>query len=172
MGPVSRLYYFLTSGLSRSERQERDGLYGTWKDGFQNLKPHLLDLEDGRRLLEIPVTTMPFFRLPIHASYLLYLATYSPALSRFYFRLALWLCRLTRTAPSFLLHPTDFLGSDDAPEMSYFPAMNQTSSWKVARTREFLEILNAHFKIVTMKQHAQYAIPPHPAEASASLSPN
>ena len=64
-------------------------------------------------IIEIPVTTMPLLKFPIHASYILYLSCYSTALAMTYFRTALSLCRITGTPPSILLHPLDFLGGDD-----------------------------------------------------------
>ena len=83
-------------------------------------------------LIEIPVTTMPLFKVPIHASYILYLSCYSEALAMAYLKTALALCRLTGTPPSILLHPLDFLGGDDEKDLSFFPAMNLPGEKKMA----------------------------------------
>ena len=155
LGPIARVFYFMTSGLKKADRDQRKDLYGGWFDGFRSLKPFHWKLGDGQQLLEIPVTTMPIFKTPIHASYLLYLAKFNAPLARFYFKMALTLCKLTRTAPSFLLHPTDFLSADDAPELHYFPAMDQTSEWKLDRMREFLGMLAEQFDVLPMGEYAK-----------------
>ena len=131
LGPLARAYYFMTSNLSKAERQKRKALFGGFKDGFQPLKPYQWSLGTDQ-LIEMPVTTLPIFKVPIHFSYLLYLSVYSPALALLYFRLALWLCRLTGTQPSLLLHPLDFLTQEDVPELAFFPGMNRVSnSWAI-----------------------------------------
>ena len=112
LGPLARAYYFFTSNLNSKQRSERKQLFGKFKEGFRKLRPFEWDLEAGR-LAEIPVTTMPVVKLPIHVSYLLYLASYSPRLARCYFRFALAMCRTFTVSPSLLLHPLDFLGGDD-----------------------------------------------------------
>ena len=107
------------------------------------------------RSIEIPVTTMPIFRIPFHVSYILYLARFSPALARLYFRLAMVLCRLTNTQPSLLLHPLDFLGYDDVEELSFFPAMNLPGEKKVKLVSDVLKIYTDHFNVVPLREHAQ-----------------
>ena len=95
-------------------------------------------------------TTMPISRTPIHASYLLYLSTFSEIAGRLYFEMAMKLSQLFRVQPSFLLHPTDFLGEEDVPEMAYFPAMNKPAEWKRDRMVHFLKRLKHHFNIEPM----------------------
>ncbi|MGZ0174717.1 MAG: polysaccharide deacetylase family protein [Planctomycetales bacterium] len=72
LGPLARMYYCMTAKLDEKEKEERKKLFGTFSEGFRPLKPHHWELEDGP-LLEIPVTTMPLFKVPIHISYLLFL---------------------------------------------------------------------------------------------------
>jgi peptidoglycan/xylan/chitin deacetylase (PgdA/CDA1 family) len=153
LGPLARAYYFLASDLSKEERQQRKALFGSLSDGFQPLKPYLWRIADDR-LLEIPVTTMPLAKVPIHFSYLLYLSTYSRALARQYFRTALALCRTTRTQPSLLLHPLDFLGGDDVSELAFFPAMGISGAQKLDLITEFLEMLGERFQALPMAEHA------------------
>ena len=57
-------------------------------------------------------------------SYLLYLSRFSSGLMFAYLRGAIQACRLTRVQPSFLLHPLDLLGAEQAPGLSFFPAMD------------------------------------------------
>jgi hypothetical protein len=116
------------------------------------LKPYRWNGKEG--LLEIPVTTMPIFRLPIHLSYILYLSEFSASLAIFYFRLSLQLCRITGVSPSLLLHPLDFLGSDDQVGLDFFPGMNLTSGRKVDLVGRVLDIYSNKFTVVSMKEHA------------------
>lgn len=153
LGPIARLYYFFTSSLSREEMADRKQLFGKFSEGFRSLKPYVWR-EFSRPLIEIPVTTMPILKLPIHVSYLLYLGQYSPALAAFYFRLALTLCRVMRVEPSILLHPLDFLGCDDVSELSFFPAMGLPAARKLAIAERAIDQLAASYEIVTMEQHA------------------
>lgn len=157
LGPLARAYYFMTAKLSEEEKQKRKGLFGKFSDGLQPLNPHELRLEDNNRLIEIPVTTMPLFKIPIHVSYILYLSSFSPTLALLYFRTALLLCRLTKTQLSLLLHPLDFLGGDDVPELAFFPAMNLSSQQKLQVVNQVLELMSNQFQIVTMEEHAQIA---------------
>ena len=120
LGPLARLYYFMHSRLGKQELQARKALFGRFTEGFRPLKPYRWQTAAGP-LTEIPVTTMPLFKVPIHASYILYLSCYSEAVAMLYFRTALMLCKLTRTPPSILLHPLDFLGGDDEKDLSFFP---------------------------------------------------
>jgi hypothetical protein len=153
LGPLARLYYFLSTNLSREERAERKQLFGRFAEGFRSLRPYLWpDLP--RPLLEIPVTTMPVFKLPIHVSYLLYLGQFSPGLASLYFRVALGLCRLLRFEPSILLHPLDFLGCDDDGDLAFFPAMKLPAERKLAIVGRALDQLAAHYRIVPMRDHA------------------
>lgn len=144
IGPLARAYYFMTSRFDPEEREQRKLLFGTWRDGLRPLKPYQWRLDD-EALLEIPVTTMPLLRVPIHVSYLLYLSAMSSTLASSYFRTALTLCRCTGTAPSLLLHPLDFLGCDDhLAELAFFPAMGLTSHYKMQVISDALEGLTTH----------------------------
>jgi len=156
IGPLARAYYFMTTELSPEEKESRKLLYGEFRDGFQPLRPYRWQIAGGSdRLVEIPVTTMPLFKLPFHVSYILYISRFSPALARFYFKLALGLCKLTRTLPSLLLHPLDFLGCDDVKELSFFPAMDLTSDEKIKLVGDVLSIYSDRFTVVPLRQQAQ-----------------
>jgi peptidoglycan-N-acetylglucosamine deacetylase len=153
LGPLARAYYFRTSKLEGEERQKRAKLFGAWKDGRQPVKPYQWHLEGGD-LLEIPVTTIPWFKIPFHFSYVLYLSTYSTALASFYFRSALKLCRMARFGPSLLLHPVDFLGPEDAPCLNFFPGMNIPLAKKLDRVGHYLDFYQQAFEVLPMAEYA------------------
>ena len=155
LGPIARLYYLATAkGLSPEERAKRKKLFGRFTDGFGPLKPFTWNTPTGP-LLEIPVTTMPLFKVPIHVSYLLYLAGYSRALAKLYWRIALQLCRATNTELSLLLHPLDFMGSDDTDRLGFFPAMKRPHAGKLVLVGRFFDLLQQQFECVPMGEHAR-----------------
>jgi hypothetical protein len=155
VAPLARAYYFATSkNLSREERERRKQLFGRFKDGFQSLKPYCWKLATGN-LIEIPVTTFPVFKTPIHASYLLYLSSFSSLAAEVYWNAALRFCKLNKIEPSILLHPLDFLSAEDAPELRFFPAMNLSLESKLAMMSKIVDALAKKFQIVTTGEHAQ-----------------
>jgi peptidoglycan/xylan/chitin deacetylase (PgdA/CDA1 family) len=153
IGPLARRYYFRSAQLTPEQRAERSYLFGGFREGLRPLKPYHWQI-DASRLLEIPVTTMPLTRIPIHVSYVLYLAGPAPALARQYFANALRLCRLTGVEPSILLHPLDFLGADDVDALGFFPGMGMTGERKRAVVVSCLEELSRQFRVVPLRDHA------------------
>jgi peptidoglycan/xylan/chitin deacetylase (PgdA/CDA1 family) len=154
LGPLARLYYLATAkGLSPEEREKRKKLFGKFADGFRPLKPYTWKTAAGP-LLEIPVTTMPLVKAPIHLSYVLYLGCFSRLLAKAYWRTALMMCRLFGVEPSILLHPLDFLGSDDTDRLSFFPAMQRSHAEKLKLAAEVFDALAASFECVPMGEHA------------------
>jgi peptidoglycan-N-acetylglucosamine deacetylase len=152
VGPLARLYYFAKTGLKSSEdRQQRDRLFGRFRDCLASNRPRLQS-QNQKPLWVLPVTVMPMTRLPFHFSYLLFLAEKSTLLARFYFQTALNLCRLYRVMPSLLLHPLDFLGSDDEPDLHFFPGMKQTSSQKLARLGHLLADFQKRFEVCSISK--------------------
>jgi hypothetical protein len=168
LGPLARAYYFLTARLSEGERSQRKQLFGTFKEGFRPLKGYLWATPEGP-LPEIPVTTLPGLRTPFHVSYLLYLSSFLPGLALAYFRAALRLCRWTRTAPSLLLHPLDFLGGDDVPELGFFPAMNLPAARKLDFVSKVLDVYASWFRVVPVGLHADEVLA-HPLSVVDSVS--
>lgn len=154
LNPLARAYFFATSNLSKEEREQRKALFGTLADALRPVKPFRWTLESGE-LLEIPVTTMPLVKVPIHLSYVLYLSKFSRPLARLYFRIALAMCRLTGTAPSILLHPLDFLGAEDCPALRFFPGMDLNTRSKLELVAEMIDVMGKHYELVTMREHAQ-----------------
>lgn len=157
IGPLARAYYFMSSKLSSNERHQRNQLFGTLKDGFRSNRPYRWSSNNGQggSLIEIPVTTMPVFRTPIHVSYILYLSLFSRQLALTYFKTALLFCRIRKVQPSLLLHPLDFMGSDDTELLSFFPAMGIPARQKIALVSETIELFGSQFEITTMQNHAQ-----------------
>jgi peptidoglycan/xylan/chitin deacetylase (PgdA/CDA1 family) len=152
IGPLARRYYFRSTTLSPAEAEERSALFGSARDALLPNTPFEWDLEPGR-LAEIPVTTMPLARVPIHVSYLLYLSRISPALAERYFRLALWMCRRRGTGPSILLHPLDLLGGDEVEALEFFPGMDLPGALKRRRTARYVEMLATGFDVGSMADH-------------------
>lgn len=152
LGPLARLFYFRTAKLADAERDQRARLFGKFSDGFRPIKPYRWDVGD-QTMVEIPVTTMPLLRLPIHISYLLYISRVSDRMARAYFSSALGLCKLLRVDPSILVHPLDLLGEDDVEGLEFFPGMDLKGLTKRTRVRVFLEMLHSRFSLVSM-QHA------------------
>ena len=153
LGPLARAYYFFTAKLNKEERQQRKSLFGGVREGLRPLRPYRWRLDEGP-LLEIPVTTMPLFRVPFHVSYLIYLASFSPLVARLYFSSAIMLCRLTGVQPSLLLHPLDFLGADDGLEpLKFFPGMSIPAATKLDWISDFLAAYARHFQVLPLGAH-------------------
>jgi hypothetical protein len=160
LGPLARAYYFFSARLTKDQRRQRKRLFGSWRDGFRPLGPHWWqfahrgDASPPRRLLEIPVTTMPLLRIPIHLSYLLYLRQSSCAAAWMYWRLALNLCQNTGVEPSLLLHPLDLIGGDEEPDLKFFPAMGMPGKLKRTFVRAVLTDFGQKFIVLSLEKHA------------------
>lgn len=160
IGPLARLYYFMNATLSAEEKAERSKLFGTVADGLRPLRPYRWEIPGvvaTKPLVELPVTTMPLLRAPIHMSYLLYLSALSPLLALSYFRTALFFCKLNRVQPSLLLHPLDFMGHEDDADLAFFPGMAMARERKLAFVDKVLALYAAHYRVVTMQEHARHA---------------
>ncbi|HRH43381.1 MAG TPA: polysaccharide deacetylase family protein [Pyrinomonadaceae bacterium] len=154
IAPLARAYYFFKSPeMSAEEKEKRKKLFGKFSDGFQSLKPYKWQIGE-KSLVEIPVTTLPIFKVPIHASYVIYLSTFSKIAARTYWKTAVEMCKLTGTQLSLLLHPLDFLSGEDAPELKFFPAMNLPIEKKLEFVSEILETFAKSFSISNMREHA------------------
>lgn len=144
---VARAYYAARTRLTRAQMIERKALFGSWRDGRRPLKPYRWTLQSGSTFLEIPVTTIPGIRAPFHLSYLLWLSRYSDALAMGYLHAALSACRLAGVAPSVLLHPLDFLGTDDVSGLEFFPAMELPGARKRDLVQRVLTAVKAAFPV-------------------------
>lgn len=153
LGPLARAYYFMHSSLDREQRAQRKQLFGAFSNGFLPLKPYR-HRGTAAPLIEIPVTTLPLLKLPIHFSYIMYLATFSRLAAVTYFCAAMRFCKLNRIAPSLLLHPLDFLGKDDEEDLAFFPGMNAMANFKLSLAEQLLRWMTKQFDCVTMLEHA------------------
>jgi peptidoglycan-N-acetylglucosamine deacetylase len=156
LGPLARMYYFKKSNLTKEEKKARKELFGKFSEGFRKLKPYQWDLGGGKNLMEIPVTTMPVFKLPFHQSYLLYISGISKGLMKMYLWLSIMMCKITKTPPSYLLHPLDLIGGDDVPQLAFFPGMNIKSEKKLEVFKTAMEMLKKHFELLPMSQFANH----------------
>lgn len=154
LGPLARAYYFLSARLDADQKRQRRCLFGSWQDGFRPLKPFRWEYPEGS-LVEIPVTTFPLLKTPIHASYLLYLSQFCRTAALAYFQTALSACRTAGVQPSLLLHPLDFLGGDDESDLAFFPAMRLGGAQKIQFVHQVLERFTAQFTVVPLCEHAR-----------------
>lgn len=152
LNPLARAYFFATSSLSKEEKEQRKALFGTWRDALRPVKPFLWRIDEAA-LVELPVTTMPVFKTPIHLSYIIYAARYSRVLAMAYFRFALLMCRMTGVGPSILLHPLDFIGAEDVANLGFFPGMDMSAATKMAIVDDVVRELRKHYRLVTMRAH-------------------
>ena len=154
LGPIARAYYMLHSRLTRADRVQRKALFGSARAGFMPLRPYRWT-SLGSPMIEIPVTTLPWVKVPIHLSYIMYLATFSKLLAKTYFQSAMTFCWINRIEPSLLLHPLDFLGCGTEPQLAYFPGMSLKSETKVELARDCLTSLSRMFEVGTMLDHVK-----------------
>jgi hypothetical protein len=158
LSPLARIYYFWKSNLTKEEKEQRKKIFGSIKDAMRPIKPFFWQMNSDMTLLEIPVTTMPIIKAPFHLSYLLYLSRFSISLMFRYLKIALSLCRITHTEPSFLLHPLDFLSRKEVPELAFFPGMQLARTRKIEIFYSVINTLSKDFELVTMSIHAKSII--------------
>ena len=76
-------------------------------------------------------------------------------LMKLYLRFSILMCKITRTPPSYLLHPLDLIGSDHVPELAFFPGMNIQSEKKVKIFESAMTILKNNFELLPMGEFAE-----------------
>ena len=149
IAPIARAVFLMKTDLKGQAKENAKKLYGGFASLRQPNRPFQRVL-DGHRLWEMPVTVMPLTRTPIHFSYFTYLASFSTLAAKAYFRSALWLCKITGTVPSLLLHPPDFLGREDDSDMAFFPAMKMSRQQKSSIVRWALKLYGETFDVRCM----------------------
>lgn len=151
---LARAYFFARNSLDRAEREKRGGLFGRTSEMFKSIRPYFCHTEAGR-ILEIPVTTLPVLRFPVHFSYVLYLSEYSEKLALAYFKFAMSLCKRVSVSPSLLFHPLDFMGADDGcREVSFFPGMKRSSAQKLSTLKDCMNVIYERFSPITIGEYA------------------
>jgi len=149
IAPLARMAFLARTQLQGEAREKAKQLYGGFASLRQPNRPFLRQV-DGFALWEMPVTVMPLSRTPIHFSYLTYLASISQLCAKTYFWTALRMCQLTKTPPSLLLHPLDFMGFEDDRDLAYFPGMNMARHEKLAFLRWALKQFATAFDVRCM----------------------
>lgn len=158
MAPIARAVFLARTNLKGEQREKAKKLYGGFASMRNPNRPFMRHEEvDGETfpLQEIPVTTLPFLRTPIHFSYVTFLASFSVTVAKMYFSMSLNLCRMTGTSPSLLLHPPDFLGCEDDSDMAYFPGMKLKREEKLSFMRWALGKFAREFEVRTMLDQTQ-----------------
>ncbi len=158
IGPLARAYYFRSAKLSAADREQRKGLFGSAREGLRPVGPYrwrTTARPNGPGLVELPVTTMPLAKVPIHVSYVLHLHQINPRLATNYVSTSLRACRIAGVGPSILLHPLDILDRDDAPGLEFFPGMALRAAEKAKVLDHFLAKLTADFDVVGTAEHAR-----------------
>lgn len=177
LGPLARAYYFAKSSVDREGREQRKAMFGSLADGLRPIKPFAWATAGGR-LTEIPVSTIPAVRAPFHLTYVMFLATRSPALANAYFTNALRASHIAGVSPSILLHPTEFVGAEDTSAMSFFPGMGLPRDVKLGVVDTALQSLKQRFDVVTMGTHAAAAeqsnlkIKTYPRDSRSAAKPD
>ena len=69
---------------------------------------------------------------------------------RLYLRFSIFMCKLTKTQPSYLLHPLDLIGKDHVPSLSFFPGMTIKSEKKMKIFEMAINILKQNYELVPM----------------------
>ncbi|MEM1227394.1 MAG: polysaccharide deacetylase family protein [Planctomycetota bacterium] len=176
MAPIARAVFLARTDLQGEQREKAKQLYGGFASMRQPNIPHrrVVDGDGSNQVLgEVPVTVMPWTRTPIHFSYLTFLAGYSIAAAKTYFRAALKLCRWSKVPPSLLLHPPDFLGQEDDADMAYFPGMRLSRASKLAFMRWALRTFHEQFDVQTISDQLRLCRvrDGHPAHDHSVLQP-
>lgn len=165
IGPLLRWYHRRSMDETSGSSTNSPDIFGPMSDGRLPLGSFEW-VHENFRLLEVPVTTMPIVRSPVHMSYIHTAAAVSPTLGRAYLKSCSGLCRVFGIPISFLIHPPDVLDATDAPQLSYLPGMR--ASWQdkldLVRT-SLLTVLNGrvplrhieHVRSITHPEDLEWA---------------
>jgi hypothetical protein len=151
--PILRLYYRMAISIRRGAAS-KPPRFGRASNLTLPIRPFQWQA-NGDRLIEFPVTTFPFLRIPIHMSYIHAISACSISLARRYFLLALALCKRYRVPLSFVLHPPDILDSRHMRDFAHFPGMSLSSQIKRRQLRWSLNLLNSQFDLIRLQDAAE-----------------
>jgi peptidoglycan-N-acetylglucosamine deacetylase len=74
---------------------------------------------------------------------------------KMYLRFSIFMCKITRTSPSYLLHPLDLIGKDHVPSLTFFPGMNIKSERKLKIFGIAIQILKDNFELLPMSKFSE-----------------
>ena len=154
IGPLARWYFRRTASRDAAERADRRELFGSFREGLRSIKPYVWTT-DSRPDRRNPRHDLSAREAADSHDVPLHLWQFSPRLTRIYLRTAPAACRLLGIGPSILLHPLDFLGGEDDPDLRFFPGMNLPRE-KLALLDDVLAQLTARFEVVPMHELAQH----------------
>ena len=121
--------------------------YGSSASGRLPLRPYTWELAAGP-LIEVPVTTLPGLRIPVHGTYLQHLADFSSLAARASMVALVNGCKVARVAPHYLLHGTDFIGCDDPLDCAFLPGMRRPWRAKLALLTALVLRLRASYELM------------------------
>lgn len=171
IGPVARAAYFRAARFGPEDKALRADLFGHLADARRPLHPYRF-VDGAAQLVELPVSTLPLGRVPIHFSYLLTLAAVDERIATAYWEAALRLALLRRLEPSLLLHPLDLVDGTEIPELAFFPGMGMPWAVKHRLLSRWIGRLQERFDVRTVGEHARAVslrpLPCHPFAAAAA----
>ncbi len=145
-GPAAAAWERLRYRRPAAGKDERGGTYGGAALARLPQAPFAWHAGD-TTLTEIPVTVMPLLRLPVHWTYLHFIADRSVRLAESYLAAHLSLLRSRGPAPMLLLHATDFLGADDPVAPRFVPGMRRSAAAKLDFLTTTLARYQQHFTL-------------------------
>ncbi|NOZ27304.1 MAG: polysaccharide deacetylase family protein [Chloroflexi bacterium] len=139
------------------------GHYGVWAYGWAPLSPYHPDLEAPQRrgdarLWEVPVTTMPWLRLPFHSTFV---ATFGWWL----FRLGLRLLLRRGLGVHYVIHPAELIDPVRDPRLSSFRFLRVPWSQKRPLYEAILHHLSEAYCLVPTAEYVGARPSPPPQEA-------
>ena len=157
LGPLARLWKRLNVDAKRKTDDGFMASYGSRKGAGAPQKPFQWHDEQSR-IIELPVTTMPYTRFPVHWTYLNFIADLSHGLARAYLDTHLGLLRYEKLQPQLLLHCTDFLGSDDPLVPQFVPGMKRNAKDKVAFLKATLAMYQNRYRLIPLGRFVEKEI--------------
>ena len=149
-GPIRALQQVLSRGKVDPTH------YGRFRYGFTSLRPHPLDAApwsdaspQGEGLLEVPVTTVTLFRLPMHSTFVL-------TAGRWLFDLGLGMTRAFGLPINYLLHAADVVDPVSDPALSSYHFLVQTWEAKQPLYEYMIRQLAESYVIVPTQEFVQF----------------
>ena len=75
-------------------------------------------------------------------------------LMKAYLNFSLFMCKLTKTLPSILLHPLDLISGDKVPQLAFFPGMNIKTEKKIEVFKYALLQISKKYTVLPMLKFA------------------